>query len=59
MKMNEKKKQELKKKLADVPNPPVPNRARTEMAVKNDCKSSNSDNAKGAGSLRIQPTQGI
>lgn len=46
MKMNEKKKQELKKKLADVPNPPVPNRARTEMAVKNDCKSSNSDNAK-------------
>ena len=34
--MNEKKKQELKKKLSSVPNPPVPNRAHTEM--KADCK---------------------
>ena len=46
MRMNEKKRQELKKKLANVPNPPVPNRAHTEMAVKNDGKSNNSDNAK-------------
>ena len=48
MKMNEKKKQELKKKLANVPNPPVPNRAHTEMSANNDCKSINKDcnNAK-------------
>lgn len=39
--MNEKKKQELKKKLADVPNPPVPNRARTSMSVKEENKDSN------------------
>ena len=39
MKMNEKKKQELKKKLAEVPNPPVPNRAHTEMKTQNSgCK---------------------
>lgn len=43
--MNEKKKQELKKKLAEVPNPPVPNRARTPMSVKKDSKAENkSDN---------------
>lgn len=45
MKMNEKKKQELKKKLAEVPNPPVPNRAHTEMTTnnyqKNNCKDCN------------------
>jgi len=35
MKMNEKKRQELRKKLSDVPNPPVPNRARTHMSVAN------------------------
>ena len=33
--MNEKKKQELKKKLSKVPNPPVPNRAHTEMKIEN------------------------
>ena len=32
--MNEDKKQELKKKLSAVPNPPVPNRAHTEMKAK-------------------------
>ena len=46
--MNEKKKQELKKKLAEVPNPPVPNRARTPMSVKEDSKATNKNdnNAK-------------
>lgn len=45
MKMNEKKRQELRKKLADVPNPPVPNRARTPMSVKEGNKAENkSDN---------------
>ena len=46
--MNEKKKQELKKKLANVPNPPVPNRARTPMSVKEDLKVNNKseNNAK-------------
>ncbi len=39
--MNEKKRQELKRKLADVPNPPVPNRARTPMSVKEENKESN------------------
>lgn len=29
--MNENKKKALKQKLANVPNPPVPNRAHTEM----------------------------
>jgi hypothetical protein len=48
MKMNEKKKQELKKKLANVPNPPVPNRAHTEMSTKNDCKSSNNKDCNNA-----------
>ena len=33
--MNEKKKENLRKKLSDVPNPPVPNRAHTEMSIKN------------------------
>ena len=48
MKMNEKKKQELKKKLAEVPNPPVPNRAHTEMTTKNYQKNNSKDcnNAK-------------
>ena len=47
MKMNEKKRQELKRKLSDVPNPPVPNRARTSMSVKADNKSTNkNDNSK-------------
>ena len=46
--MNEKKKHELRKKLADVPNPPVPNRARTPMSVKEDLKvtNKNDNNAK-------------
>ena len=39
--MNEKKKQELRKKLADVPNPPVPNRAHTAMSAKEDIKATN------------------
>ena len=39
--MNEKKRQELRRKLADVPNPPVPNRARTPMSVKEDAKAKN------------------
>ena len=43
--MNEKKRQELKRKLAEVPNPPVPNRARTSMSVKKD-KIENNNNAK-------------
>ncbi len=43
--MNEKKRQELRRKLADVPNPPVPNRARTPLSVKEDNKANNkSDN---------------
>ncbi len=33
--MDEKKRQNLRKKLSDVPNPPVPNRAHTEMSIKN------------------------
>lgn len=33
--MNEKKRENLRKKLSDVPNPPVPNRAHTEMSIKN------------------------
>ena len=46
--MNEKKKQELKRKLSSVPNPPVPNRARTSMSVKEDNKESDKrdNNAK-------------
>jgi len=46
--MNEKKKQELKRKLSSVPNPPVPNRARTPMSVKEDNKESDKrdNNAK-------------
>ncbi len=43
--MNEKKRQELKRKLSDVPNPPVPNRARTPLSVKEDSKE-NKNNAK-------------
>lgn len=35
--MNDNKKRELKKKLSDVPNPPVPNRAHTEMKAENKC----------------------
>ena len=46
MRMNEKKEQELKKKLADVPNPPVPNRARTPMSVKEDNKAENKKDNK-------------
>ena len=42
--MNEKKKQELKKKLAEVPNPPVPNRAHTEMTT--NFKKNNSKDCK-------------
>ncbi len=42
--MNEKKKQELKKRLADVPNPPVPNRAHTEMNT--DCKNNSKNQAQ-------------
>lgn len=43
--MNEKKRQELKRRLSEVPNPPVPNRARTPMSVKDDSKVNNkSDN---------------
>ena len=33
--MNEKKRENLRKKLSEVPNPPVPNRAHTEMSIKN------------------------
>ncbi len=44
--MNEKKRQELKRKLADVPNPPVPNRARTPLSVKEDKNENNSTNEK-------------
>ena len=39
--MDEKKRQELRRKLADVPNPPVPNRARTPMSVNKDNKAKN------------------
>ncbi len=42
--MNEKKRQELKKKLSSVPNPPVPNRAHTEM--KADCKQEEKNQAQ-------------
>lgn len=44
--MNEKKKQELKKKLAQVPNPPVPNRAHTDMSANQECKSKQKAQAK-------------
>ena len=47
MKMNEKKKQELKKNLAEVPNPPVPNRAHTEMTT-NNCKKNSCKDCKNA-----------
>lgn len=42
--MNEKKRQELKRKLANVPNPPVPNRARTPMSVNDDNSVTNKNN---------------
>ena len=42
--MNDNKKRELKKKLSDVPNPPVPNRAHTEMKTGNKCNEEKSTN---------------
>jgi hypothetical protein len=50
--MKEKKKQALKQKLANVPNPPVPNRAHTEMKAdskneaKNQAQNKNEQNCK-------------
>ena len=46
--MNEKKRQELKKKLSSVPNPPVPNRAHTEMHTNENIKCKNKDENKKA-----------
>lgn len=43
--MDEKKRQSLRKKLSDVPNPPVPNRAHTEMSIKNYQKNENNKNS--------------
>ena len=42
--MNDNNKRELKKKLSDVPNPPVPNRAHTEMKAENKCNEEKSTN---------------
>ena len=39
-------KRKLKKKLSDVPNPPVPNRAHTEMKAENKCNEEKTTNQK-------------
>lgn len=43
MSKNKKQKQDLQKKLSEVPNPPVPNRAHTEMSVKQETSNKSKD----------------